>query len=100
DGTAIDRDDVVRIGGGKTDLEYIVRAHSRVQGDAAATGAMGIDQWCHLASDSGLRQRRYHDVALPCAVSLRLPMLDGAAAADAEMGAQWCDPLRARLLGL
>ena len=41
DRAAIDRDDVVRAGRGKADLEHIVRAHPGVQGDAAAAERHG-----------------------------------------------------------
>ena len=95
DRTAIDRDDVVRIGRGKTDLEYVMRAHPRMQGDAAAAEAMGVDQRRHLAIDPGLRQRLDHDFALPGAIGLDVPVLDGAAAADTEMRAERRDALRA-----
>src|SRR5262249_49506257 len=44
--------------------------------------------------------RLHHDVALPGAVGLRLPVLDGAAAADCKMRTEWRDALRARLLHL
>ena len=49
---AIDRDDVVRIGRGKADLEHVMGAHPGVQGDAPAAGAMGVDQRTHLACDA------------------------------------------------
>src|SRR6478735_8630592 len=72
-----------------------MRSHPRVQRDAAAAKAMSVDERRHLAIDPGLGQRRHHDVALPCAVSLALPVLDGAAAADTEMHTERRDPLRA-----
>ena len=58
DRAAVDRDDVVRTCRRIADLEHVVRAHPRVQGDAPAAGAMGIDQRRHLAIDSRLRQHR------------------------------------------
>ena len=48
-----------------------------------------------LAVDAGLRQRIDHDAALPGAIGVRLPMLDGAAAADAEMRTERLDALGA-----
>ena len=69
DRTAVDRYDVVRIGRGKSDLENVMRSHPRVQRDAAAAEAMGIDQRRDLAIDPGLRQRRDHEFALPGAIA-------------------------------
>ena len=82
-------------GRGKSDLENVMRSHPRVQRDAAAADAMGIDQRRDVAIDSGLRQRRDHEFALPGAIRLGVPVLDRAAAADAEMRAERFDPLRA-----
>ncbi len=100
DRAAIDRNDVVRACRGETDLEHLMRAHPRVQGDAAAADAMGIDQRIHLAGQIGPRQRLHHQIALPGAVALALPMLDRAAAANTKMRAERRDPLRARDLDL
>jgi hypothetical protein len=63
--------------------------------DAAPAQAMGVDQRIDIADDFGLRQRVDHQTALPRPVLLVLPMLDGAAAADAEMRTERRDPLRA-----
>src|ERR1700749_2599819 len=63
-----------------------------MQRQAAATTAMGVDKRRDLASEPGLRQRLDHDVALPGTIGFRLPMLDGAAAADAEMRAERGEP--------
>ena len=93
DRAAIDRDDVVRACGGKADLEHLMRAHPRMQRDAPPACAMRIDQRRHLAIDSILRQRLDHDAAFPGLVVTGVPMLDGAAAADAEMRAERFDPL-------
>ena len=72
-----------------------MRAHPRVQRDAAAAGAMGVDERRHLAFDAGLGQRLDHEVALPGAIARGVPVLDRAAAADAEMRAERRDPFRA-----
>ena len=48
-----------------------------------------------LAGDAGLRQRLDHDARASRRDRLRLPMLDGAAAADAEMRTERRDALRA-----
>ena len=72
-----------------------MRAHPGVQGDAAAAGAMGVDQLADLAVDAGLRQRLDDEVALPGAVARGVPVLDRAAAADAEMRTERRDPFRA-----
>ena len=88
-------------GRGETDLEHILsRRSAGVQRDAPAAGAVGVDQRIDLAGDACLRQRRDHEVAFPGAVVLGLPMLDRAAAADAEMWAERRDPLRAGVLDL
>ena len=70
-------------------------AHPRVQCDAPAARAMGIDQGRDVAIDFRLRQRRRHQLALPGGVGRGVPMLDRAAAADAEMRTERCDPLHA-----
>ena len=93
--TAVDRHDVVRIGRREADIEHVVGAEPRVEGDAATAGAVGIDQRRDLALNSGLRQRRHHDVALPGAIAFGFPVLDRATAADAEMRTKRRDPLRA-----
>ena len=56
---------------------------------------MGIDQGRHVAVDSRLRQHRHHEIALPGAVGVGVPMLDRAAAANAEMRTERRDPLHA-----
>ena len=56
---------------------------------------MGIDQSGNVAADPTLRQRRHDDIALPFAISLGVPVLDRAAAADPEMRAERRNPLRA-----
>ncbi|MGX1291221.1 hypothetical protein AB7M75_001129 [Bradyrhizobium ottawaense] len=72
-----------------------MRAEAAVQRDAPAPGAMSIDQRRHLAIDAGLRQRLHHDAALPGVVWLGRPVLDGAAAANAEMRTERLDALPA-----
>src|SRR3954451_11666475 len=66
--------------------------------DAAASGAMGVDQRLDLRFDAGLRERIDHDLPLPGGIGVWPPMLDRAAAAGAEIAAERRDPLRARLL--
>ncbi len=68
-----------------------------MNGDAAAAGAMGIDEFANLAIDAGLRQRIDHDFALPGAIGIGLPVLDGAAAALTEILTERCDALGTRL---
>jgi hypothetical protein len=58
---------------------------------------MGVDHGKNLAFDFRLRQRRYDKLAFPGVVGLGLPVLDGAAAAGAEMLAEWFDALSAGL---
>ena len=93
--TAIDRDDIVRLRCGEADLEHVLRIFASVQGDAPPALAMGVDQGKDLAVDLCLRQCCDDEVAFPVTVTFRFPVLDGAAAADAEMRAEWFDALRA-----
>jgi hypothetical protein len=65
--------------------------------DTAAAVAVGVDEIADWRLDAGLPQRLYRKIAFPRAVSFRLPMLHGAAAAEAEMRANRRDALRARL---
>ena len=69
-----------------------------MHGDAAAAGAMRVDQGRHLAIQLRLSQGLHHDVPLPVAIAIFLPVLDRAAAADAEMPAERRDPLSAGAL--
>ena len=57
---------------------------------------MRIDQIGNRRLDVGLAQRLDCETAFPCAVSAGLPMLHGAAAADAEMRTDRGDALQAR----
>ena len=79
--------------GGKSDAQFAIAAAPRMNGDAAAAGAMGIDEFADLAVDAALRQRIDHDLALPGAIGIGLPVLDGAAAAMAEILAERRDAL-------
>ena len=95
---AVDGNDVVRTCRRKSDLEHVMGAHTRVQGNPPATAAMGIDQGVYLAGEPRLRQRLDHDIAFPGAITLRLPVLNRATAADCKMRTKWRDPLRAGAL--
>ena len=55
---------------------------------------MGVDQGKNLAVDLRLLERCDDKVALPGAVTFRLPVLDGAAATGAEMRAERFDAFR------
>ena len=59
---------------------------------------MCVDQLVDRGLDPGLAQRRDQQIALPGAVAPGLPMLERAAAADAEMRADGSDPLGARCI--
>ena len=87
----------MRMSRGKADLEHVMRTLARMQSHAAAAFAMGIDQRKNLAVDFRLRERRNDEVAFPGAVMFGLPVLNRAAAADAEMLAKRFDTLRAGL---
>ena len=77
----------------KTDLEHVVGAHPGVQGNPPTPEAMAIDQRVHFAGELRLCQRLDDNIALPCAITLGLPMLNRAAAADAKMRTKRRDPL-------
>ncbi len=96
--TSVDRDQAVGAGGGEADLQHFVRAAPGMQDGAAAAVAMGIDQIADRRLEPGLLQRFDDETALPGAVTRRLPMLDGAAAAHAEMRTDRRNALRARRL--
>lgn len=61
---------------------------------------MGVDQGMDVAGDFALRQRLDDEISFPSAVAFALPMLDGAAAADAKVLADRRDTLRACALHL
>ena len=82
----------------KADLEHVMRALARMHGDPSPALAMRVDQRIDLAVDFRLRERGDDEVTLPGAIALGLPMLDGAAAADAEMLAKRFNAFRAGLL--
>ncbi len=96
--TIIDRDDGVAAGGGETDPQLAIAAAAGMNGDAPASGAVGVDQPIDLAVDAGMHKRIDHDLAFPRAIGLRLPVLNGAAAAAAEIFAERRDPFRAGAL--
>ena len=98
DRAAVDGDEVMRARGGKADFEHLMGAAARVKDDAAAAFAMGVDEIADRRVDAGLAQRRHDEIALPDAVRSARPVLQGAAAADAEMRADRRNALRARRL--
>lgn len=67
-----------------------------MQGGAPAALALRIDQSFDLGRDALVLERSDDKAAFPGAIGIRLPMLDLAAAALAEMRAEGFDPLRAR----
>jgi len=71
-------------------------AIARVQHDPAPSLSMGIDQVVDAGLDSGMGERLHHNVALPGAIALGLPMLRGAAAAGSKMRTERRNAFRAR----
>jgi hypothetical protein len=69
-----------------------------MQRHAAAPLAMGIDQRKDLTVDLRLREPRRDEIAFPGTIRFSLPVLDGTAAADAEVLAEGFDPFGAWLL--
>ena len=96
DRAVINGDDLATAGGSEADAQDALGALPRVQRGAAASGAVGIDQLADLAGDAGMGQRVDHQLPLPRPIDVLPPVLDGAAAAGAEMRAERRDPLRAR----
>src|SRR5579871_4498900 len=88
----------MRIGGGEADLEHVVGAEPRVQGDAAAARTMGVDQRRYHDVELRLLQRLHDKSMLPGTIAIRLPMLDRAAATDAEMRAEGRNPFGTRYI--
>ena len=95
--TAVDRDHMMRPRRRKADFEHVVGAAAGVKHRAAAAVAMRVDKLGDRRLDAGLVQRLDDEAALPGAVGSARPMLQGAAAADAEMRADRRDALGARL---
>ncbi len=91
----IDGDDLVAPGGREADAQDALLALPRMQRHAAAAGAVRVDQFADLAVDPGVVQRVDDKLALPVPIRIRLPVLDRAAAAGAEMRAERIDALRA-----
>ena len=65
---------------------------------AGVAATVGIGEVADFALDPALPKCIGHDPALPGAVGVPLPVLDGAAAAAAEISAERCDPFRAGML--
>ena len=70
---------------GEADFEHVVGAAPSVKHRAAAAVAMRVDKLGDRRLDAGLAQRLDDEAALPCAVGSGRPMLQRAAAADAEI---------------
>ena len=83
---------------GEADLEHVVAADAAMDHEPAAARTMGVDQVVDRAGDASLRQRLNHQSALPGPVGLGPPVLDGAAATNAEMRTEWRYPRRAGAL--
>ncbi len=86
---------MVRAERGEADLDDVVCSAPGVKRGPAAAVAVGIDQFVHRRIKAGLRQRVDHQVAFPFPIAGRGPVLDRAAAADAEMRAERLDALGA-----
>jgi hypothetical protein len=87
----VDSDDGVACRCREADTQSAVAATPGMQRDAAAAGTMGIDDRIDRAGDLRLCQRVDHDLALPGLIGIGLPVLDGAAAAAREVGAERID---------
>src|SRR5439155_11256050 len=97
DGTMLDRDNGVAARRGKADAQLAIAAAPRMNGDAAAAGAVGIDELVDLALNAVVRQGIDDNLPLPGAIGVHLPVLDGAAAAGSKIFAERRDALDAWL---
>src|SRR5712691_11864274 len=73
--------------GRKSDLENIAAARAGMEHGAAPPFPVRVDEVADRSVQPRLRQRLDHEAALPRAIARKAPMLDGAAAAGAEMRA-------------
>src|SRR6185437_11005432 len=95
--TMVDGNNAVRARGGKSDFEHLVRAAARMKYRATAAIAVRVDEVADRRIEARLPQRLDHETAFPGAIRRALPVLQSAAAADAEMRTDRRDALRARL---
>jgi uncharacterized protein (DUF2235 family) len=98
DRASIDRNDPVGMQRSEADFQNIAGAAPRVQYGAAAALAVGIDEVGDGRRDAGVTELRRHCLALPGAIRRRVPMLERAAAAHAEVWADRRDARGARRL--
>ena len=91
DRAMIDRHDTMGMQGRKTDFEDAARAASGMQNGTPAPFAVGVNEVGNRSRDPGPAQLLDHEVAFPVAIACRVPMLERAAAADAEMRADGRD---------
>jgi hypothetical protein len=96
--TILDRHNGVAVGGGEACPQLAIAAAAGMDGDAPAAGAVGVEQRFNLTFDAGMRQGIDHDLAFPGAIGLWFPVLNGAAAATAEILTKRRDPFRAGAL--
>jgi len=69
----------------EADFQYVVRAAAGVKHRTAAALAVSVDELADRCIEARLPQRLDHEAALPGAIRRALPVLQRAAAADAEM---------------
>ena len=82
----------------KSDFQHIVRAAAGVKHGAAAALAVRVDEIADRRVEAGLPKAVDHEARVSTRDTARLPVLQGAAAADAEMRTDRRDTLRARRL--
>ncbi len=66
---------MMRLRGGKTDVENVASATPSVEGSTAAASAVGVDKFADVAFDVGLLQGSDHESTFPGAVRRGLPVL-------------------------
>src|SRR5438309_1187455 len=80
----------------KADFQNVALAAAGVKHRATAPLAMRIDDIVDERVNSSPRQRLEHQPTLPVAIARRIPVLQRAAPAGAEMRTDWRNALRAR----
>src|SRR5262249_45969610 len=95
DGAVVDRHHVMGLERGKSNLDHVMRAYSRMEYGAAASFAMGVDQVVDRRVEARSRQRRDDQRRFPIAVARRGQMLERAAPANSKMWTDRCDAVGA-----
>ena len=94
--TAVDGHHAVTARRRKSDFEHIAVAAPGMKHGPAAAVAVRVDQVPDRGIEAGQPHRFHNQVALPCPIMVDVPVLDGTAAAYAEVWANRSDPFGIR----